>query len=110
MFIAFIIYHFTVCADSDGLKGFSYSHEGYWKKGWHDRGSKTKTECADTCLQDCVAFVYAPDLDKSYDYYNYNYYNPTGHCYHYDKQSNLITENEIVKSPITAYIKCLGSF
>merc|ERR1711936_1187032 len=44
------------CQNSDGLKGFYHTHDGYWTEGHTLQGSKTKMECANTCTQNCVAF------------------------------------------------------
>ena len=76
--------------------GFYYSHDGYWSKGYDVKGSKTKIECANTCLQDCVAF---------------NSYAATGAsaCYHYSDRSLLISANVRTGSNGKAYIKCLGN-
>jgi len=80
------------CANSDGLTGFYYSHDGYWSKGFEYQGYKTKVECADTCIHDCVGF-------------NMVLYRSIGLCYHYKNRDDLVSANMRV-SRAKAYVKC----
>ena len=83
---------FIECANSDGLTGFYYSHDGYWSRGYEYQGSKTKVECADTCIHDCVGF-------------NMVLYRSIGLCYHYKNRDDLVSANMRV-SRAKAYVKC----
>ena len=86
---------FIECANSDGLKGFYYSHDGIWSTGYEAQGSKTKLECANTCMHDCFGIdTWA--------------FTTTGQCYHYKDRSDLIVENEVIYSISKAYLKCPG--
>ena len=87
------------CANSDGLMGFDYSHDGYWNPNddqldiW--KGSKTLLECANECLQDlqdCVAIFF-----KNHD-----------ECYHYSNISAHETRPDPGGVDPKAYIKCTG--
>ena len=84
---------FIECANSDGLTGFYYSHDGFWIKGIEHQGYKTKVECADTCIHDCVGFVSA-----------------AGICYHYKDRDDLVSVNirHTAYAAYAAYVKCLG--
>ena len=86
---------FIECANSDGLMGFYYSHDGFWAKGYTYQGSKTKVECANTCMHDCVGInTYATTS--------------TGNCYHYSKRDKLVSADIKINSGTKAYVKCLG--
>ena len=93
---------FTACADSDGLKGFYYSHDGFWAKsvmpgsGYEYKGHKTKMECANSCLQNCVAIT-TSDTSSN------------GYCYHYSNNARLVIDNQHIVSKYKAYIKCSGT-
>ena len=90
-----IVKLFIECANSDGLTGFYYSHDGYWSIGYESQGSKTKVECADTCIHDCFGInTYATTS--------------TGACYHYKDRDNLVTANMKFRSYTKAYVKCSG--
>merc|ERR1711936_544952 len=85
------------CQNSDGLKGFYHTHDGYWTEGNTIQGSKTMMECANSCTQNCVAFTtYATSSKK-------------GDCYHYTNRSVLVTANERRWNGTKAYVKCLGN-
>ena len=85
---------FIACADSDGFKGFYYSHDGYWTGGvW--KGIKTIIECQNTCLQDCVAFATSATSSA-------------GRCYHYRNRADIVSAKESSSSSYKAYIKCSG--
>merc|ERR1711936_935593 len=87
----------TGCQNSDGLKGFYHTHDGYWTEGHTIQGSKTMMECANSCTQNCVAFnTYATSSKK-------------GDCYHYTNRSGLVTANERQWAGTKAYLKCLGN-
>ena len=86
---------FIECANSDGLTGFYYSHDGYWSKGYEYQGYKTKVECAETCINDCVGF-HSSAANTS-----------TGICYHYKDRVNLVSAN-MGASAAKAYVRCLG--
>ena len=79
--------------NSDGLIGFVYSHDGYWSEGYkqHEE-AKTTIECAETCLEDCVAFNG----------------NDNGVCFHYSERSNLVDSNKKEQYGNKAYVKCQG--
>merc|ERR1711936_862782 len=81
------------CPNSDGLRGFYKTHDGYWTKGHTFEGTKTKMECVNTCTQNCVAIT-------TYD---------DGDCYHYRNRASLINANERQWDGSKAYIKCLGT-
>ena len=87
------------CSNPDGVIGFYHSHAGYWYNGYKDgypgyisMGSQTITECANSCIQGCVAF-------------NRNYKT----CYHYFESSDLVDAYKINESDNKAYIKCIGT-
>ena len=82
-----------VCMNSDGLEGFDLSHNGYWLQGRTYVGSKTKMECANTCLLDCVA------IDTS-----------ANTCYHYMDGKDVVSTNDRYDSVFKAYIKCTGAY
>ena len=84
-----------VCEDSDGLTGFYFSHVGQWTGPRKNMGSKTKTECANTCNLGCVAIHTLAT-------------NSTGSCYHYNIRGNLVSANEEIHPEAKAYIKCSG--
>merc|ERR1711936_966444 len=85
------------CQNSDGLKGFYHSHDGYWTEGHTLQGKKTTMECANSCTQNCVAInTYATSSKK-------------GDCYHYTNRTGLVTANERQWDGTRAYIKCLGN-
>ena len=85
---------FAACQNSDDLPGFYYSHDGYWLGDRLYQASKTKIECAYTCMENCVAIsAYAITYTKG--------------CYHYSNRADLVSSNER-KSYAKAYIKCLG--
>ena len=91
---------FVACENSDGLMGFYYSHDGYWRTGSTSEGRKTLMECANTCrgYGGCVAFnTYATAVS-------------TGSCYHYNNRADLVSSNAETNAYTTkAYIKCLGT-
>ena len=74
--------------------GFYYSHDGYWHADYSSQGSKTKMECANTCMGGCVAILTYASTS-------------TGPCFHYINRADLVSSNE-VKASAKAYIKCLG--
>ena len=88
------------CDNSDGLLGFHFSHNGYWRRDQYigSMGIQTKAECANTCLQNCIALTFST----------------LGHCYHYFKRSDLEDANKMkvsesgLNSP-KAYVKCYGN-
>ena len=90
---------FIECSNSDGLTGFDYSHDGYWSIGHELQGSKTKVECADTCIHDCFGI-------HTYDITSTNSLHKT--CYHYKDRANLVKPNMIFDSNAKAYVKCSG--
>merc|ERR1712183_619451 len=58
------------CLGSDGLRGYSFSHEGYWN-GWISKGKTNDAKkCADECDKDnkCMAFNYRSDNTECYVY------------------------------------------
>ena len=84
---------FLGCDDSDGLKGFYYSHDGYWSgDGSTFEGLKTKIECANTCMKDCFAFSTFATTS-------------TGTCYHQSNRADLFAD-KISHSTAKSYIKC----
>ena len=87
---------FVGCENSDGLMGFYYSHDGYWNDGKIYQGSKTKIECANTCLDGCIAISSSDKPDSA-------------PCYHYSNRSDLVSRNEDITYLSKAYIKCLGT-
>ena len=95
---------FIGCKDSDGLMGFDYSHDGWWGGSRTNEGIITKMKCANTCNQECVAFVsfarsYLDDVISGYNETN-------GLCQHY---TNLVNIASAMKgSTAKAYIKCSG--
>merc|ERR1711936_174788 len=85
------------CQNSDGLKGFYHTHDGYWTEGHTLQGKKTTMECANSCTQNCVAInTYATSSKK-------------GDCYRYTNRTGLVTANERQWDGTRAYIKCLGN-
>merc|ERR1711936_1372845 len=85
------------CQNSDGLKLFYHTHDGYWTEGHTLQGKKTTMECANSCTQNCVAInTYATSSKK-------------GDCYHYTNRTGLATANERQWDGTRAYIKCLGN-
>ena len=84
------------CANSDGLIGFGYSHDGYWNDNYKAKGSRTLLECADTCLQDCVAIIFAIIFDDNF-------------CLHYSYKADISSANVEFSSDYKAYIKCPGN-
>ena len=94
---------FVACENSDGLMGFYYSHNGYWNGVFTYEGTKTKMECANTCMGrgSCVAihtYCYGqPDC-------------PVPDCYHYNNRADLVSSNEKIDVLAKAYIRCLGTY
>merc|ERR1711936_385695 len=85
------------CQNSDGLRGFYHTHDGYWTEGHTLQGKKTTMECANSCTQNCVAInTYATSSKK-------------GDCYHYTNRTGLVTANERQWAGTKAYLKCLGN-
>ena len=87
---------FIGCPNSDGLIGFGYSHDGYWNDNYKIKLQKTLLECADICLQDCVAIFWYPGDNDNY-------------CWHYSYKADIISANEVLNSNYKAYIKCSGN-
>ena len=49
------------CYHSDGITGYSFSHEGYWTGGYVlNQHKDNANECADECdnAKNCIAFYY----------------------------------------------------
>ena len=92
---------FIECDDSDGLTGFYYSHDGYWTGGNEIQGSKTKVECANTCMHDCFGF---------HTYGTAHGTASTGSCYHYSNRAILVSANMKSFSNTKAYVKCSGRY
>ena len=95
---------FVACENSDGLMGFYYSHNGYWNGVFTKEGTKTKMECANTCMSkgSCVAIsTYATDYGSNYK--------SNGQCLHYSNRADLVSSNEFIYRLANAYIKCLGT-
>ena len=90
---------FVACENSDGLMGFYYSHNGYWNDGFTYMGTKTRKECANTCMWrgSCVAI---------HTWYPYN----GTDCYHYNNRADLVSSNEKIDVLAKAYIRCLGTY
>ena len=84
------------CKNSDGLTGFNYSHAGYWK-AYVYFGQTTSLECANACMQGCVAievFATASMAQK---------------CYHYKNKEDITDANKVPDNDgihSKAYIKC----
>ena len=81
--------------NSDGLAGFYYSHDGHWNAKPTNKGEKTKVECANTCLRDCVAISYST--------------NPADNCYHYNDEYGLVRAEKITDDRMKSYVKCSGT-
>ena len=79
------------CKDSDGLTGFNYSHDGYWKTGYHFFEETTPLECANACMEECVA------IDSRVG---------GGACFHYKNKEDITDANKVLHDGIRAYIKC----
>ena len=79
--------------NSDGLMGFDLSHNGYWSNGRTKQGYKTRVDCANNCLQDCVA------SDTS-----------AHECFHYKENNDVASTNDRYDSNFKAYFKCLGIY
>ena len=91
-----LIHSFTIisdCRNSDGLTGYTFSHEGFFKTRYVSSSIKNNaTDCADDCDDDdkCVAFNYE--------------YDGSNHCYTYHTLSERIYD----KGTNKAYVKCFG--
>ena len=60
------------CLNSDGINGFSFSHDGYFSPGYLSSGTTdTNQACADVCMADplCVAFSRHQTATSCYMYY-----------------------------------------
>ena len=92
---------FTGCEHSDSLRGFYYSHDGYWTgEGAHKR-AKSRKECAKLCKQGCVGIsTSATEFGRDIE--------TRPHCFHYSNRSDLVSTNEKNTSIKKAYIKCIG--
>ena len=85
------------CKNSDGLTGFNYSHVGWWNADNMWFGKVTPLECANACMQGCVAI-------NTYD----NSVNIKQLCYHYTNKEDTTDANKMLvdEYPWLAYIKC----
>ena len=95
------------CEDSDGLKGYDFSHNGYFKRfqpstssGRRYIGEESRIEdCASQCDEDplCDAFHYEPSISRP------------GRCVvYYDMPSAEEKGYSQYHGNTKAYIKCKG--
>ena len=75
--------------NSNGLTGFNYSHAGWWKAPNDWFGEATPSECANACMEGCVA------IDVG-----------AGDCYHYKNKEDINDANKVLYDGWKAYIKC----
>ena len=92
---------FIGCENSDGLRGFQYSHDGWWENFGDVLPSFTNTimECANTCLQDCAAIVWGKT----------KHINWPGQCYHYSRVDIVSANEKFSQEGLKAYVKCPGN-
>ena len=88
------------CQSFDNVRGFQKGYTGYWNKGYHYKGRKSKTECAESCLSDC----YAITIDDTAVTYKKT------ECYHYYNQSILKSARQILDRGHKSFMKCPGIF
>ena len=87
------------CLNTDGLTGYSFSHEGFWSNGSVPKGMKESAKkCADECDQEnkCIAF--------NYRYHDDNADDNNDNCYVY----HSLGSKEFDTGFSRAYDKCTG--
>ena len=89
----------TPCGSTPRLKGFYHSHDGTWNDAWTYEGGiegpVTIKECADKCLQDCVAIFWSCYREHF--------------CFHYSNRSDIVDANKKFEWRYKAYIKYPGN-
>ena len=93
---------FIDCDHTPRLKGFYHSHDGSWNDAWTWNGIENMSifECANSCLQDCVAFFWGC--------FRYSPI-PAHFCFHYSNRSDIVDANKEFDWKYKAYIKYPGN-